>query len=168
MPTAGPGQPGQAHEEIADGVFALDGMAEWNLWMDLVPVAPANPGSSDVTLRNQVSDDALRGPLGDADPSGDVTTADASVLGDADEHVPVVGQEGPRRPRRSLAHRSASRLAGFMSRESYLEGDCQGTRNVPVLDERLVVLGASGEIGEVPSKLELDFLCVRCRARVPR
>lgn len=30
----------------------------------------------------------------------------------------------------------------------------------PGLDERLVVLGASGEIGEVPSKLELDFFCV--------
>ena len=58
---------GQGHEQLADGVSALDGMAEWNIGMDLLRVAPANPGSGDVAFSDQVSDDTLRGPLRDAD-----------------------------------------------------------------------------------------------------
>ena len=48
-----------------------------------------------ISASAEVSDDSLRGPLGDSDLVGDVPERDVDVLGDADEHLSVVRQEGP-------------------------------------------------------------------------
>ena len=48
--------------------------------------------------------------FGDADPIGDVAEAEVGVVGDGEEYVPVIGEEGP------------VRLAGFVGRIGRLGG----------------------------------------------
>jgi len=58
-------------------------------------VAAADPAAIDDLCLDEVGDDSLRGPLGDSDLVGDLPERDVVVLGDADEHLRVVRQEGP-------------------------------------------------------------------------
>ena len=63
--------------------------------VDEVVVAAADTAAIDDLCLDEVSDDSLRGPLGDSDLDRDVPERDVDVLGDADEHLRVVRQESP-------------------------------------------------------------------------
>ena len=92
---AGDGQ----RQELADAVRVLERVAELAVEGDPEKwVASTDPGALDVAVGDEVGDDRLGRPLGDAHPGGDVTTADLRVGGDADEDVAVVGEERPTLP----------------------------------------------------------------------
>ena len=80
----------------------LERVAQRSIGIDLVVVAAADPGSCYVALAHEIGDDCLGCTLGDPDPGGDVSASDPGVAGDAHEHVAVVGEERPARPRRVL------------------------------------------------------------------
>ena len=82
-------------EEWPDLEVGLGGVAHRCAAVDEVVVAAANAAALDDLFRDEVSDDSLRGPLGDSDLDRDVPERDVDVLGDAQEHLCVVGQEGP-------------------------------------------------------------------------
>lgn len=58
-----------------------------------VPVSASNPGPFEVARVHQLSDDSLRGALGDIQIVGNIPDPGFGVLGDAQEGKPVVGQE---------------------------------------------------------------------------
>ncbi len=60
-----------------------------------VPVSPALTDLRDVPSIAELRHDALNGPLRDADRGGDIARARRPVLGDADEDVGMVREEGP-------------------------------------------------------------------------
>ncbi len=78
----------------------LDGMAQWPIGIDFIVVAAADPGSRHVAPTHEIGDNRLGGALGDSDLSGDVPAAHSWVAGDTHEHVAVVGEKRPIRPRR--------------------------------------------------------------------
>jgi len=63
--------------------------------VDEVVVAAADAAAIDDLRLDEVSDDSLRGPLGDSDLDGDLSERGVDVLGDADQHLRVVRQECP-------------------------------------------------------------------------
>ena len=73
----------------------LGGVAHRCFAVDEVVVAAADAAAIDDPGLDEVGDDSLRGPLGDPDLVGDLPERDVDVLGDADEHLRVVRQEGP-------------------------------------------------------------------------
>jgi len=83
-------------EEWPDLMVGLGGVAHCCVSVDEVVVAAADAAAIDDLCVDEVSDDSLRGPLGDSDLDRDVPERDVDVLGDAQEHLCVVGQEGPR------------------------------------------------------------------------
>lgn len=85
----------QELEELADPMRLLHGMPERPVGVDAVLVPPAGSGPLDVARADQVGDDRLRCTLSDADSGGNITTADAGIIGDTDEDVAVVGEERP-------------------------------------------------------------------------
>ena len=70
---------------VAHGVFVVDG----------VVVASSDADFLDVSGFDQVGEDALGCTLGDADAFGDVAESDVVCLGEAEEDLGVVGEEGP-------------------------------------------------------------------------
>lgn len=62
---------------------------------DGVAVAPPHLRLLDVSLLHQVVDELLHGPLGDPDRFCHIARAGVRIPGKRDQHVPVVGQEGP-------------------------------------------------------------------------
>ena len=93
---------GDELEQLADAVGLFYGVAQRLVEVDLVMVATADPGSFHVAVPHEIGDDRLSGALGDPYPGGNVSTADAGVAGDADQHMAVVGEERPARLRRVL------------------------------------------------------------------
>ena len=75
---------------------AEDGVAEAAARVDHVVIPAPDLGAADVSIGDQVGEDPLGRPFGDADPVGDVTRARPGVVRDAEEHVRVVGEEVPR------------------------------------------------------------------------
>src|SRR5207248_5133513 len=63
--------------------------------LDLVAVAAAVLLLHEVPGLSQISDDAVGAALGDAHPGSDVAQSHAGVVGDAQQHPGVVGQEAP-------------------------------------------------------------------------
>ena len=63
--------------------------------VDEVVVAAADAAAIDDLCLDEVGDDSLRGPLGDSDLERDLPERGVDVLGDADQHLRVVRQEGP-------------------------------------------------------------------------
>ena len=70
-------------------------VAKGKLRLDLVVVAAALSLAEHVALVDQLGDDLVGTTLGDSDSCGDVTQADARVVGDAEEDMGVVGEEVP-------------------------------------------------------------------------
>jgi len=62
---------------------------------DRVGVAAPEPGAVDVAGLDEVGKDPLRRTLRDPDPFGDVTQPHVRVLGEAEQHLGVIGHEGP-------------------------------------------------------------------------
>ena len=89
---------GLSLEEIEEGpdlMVGLGGVAHRCAAVDEVVVSAADAAAVDDPFLDEVSDDSLRGPFGYSDLVGDVPERDVDVLGDADEHLRVVCQEGP-------------------------------------------------------------------------
>lgn len=63
--------------------------------IDRVAIPPADADGRDVAVVHEFREDPLRGPLGDTDTLGDVPEPDFGVLGEAEEHLGVVREEGP-------------------------------------------------------------------------
>lgn len=82
-------------DELADGEPRLQLVAEVRVADDGVPVPPADLRLAQVAPVDQVAHDLLDRPLGDPDGVGDVAHPGVPVAAQGDEHVPVVGQEGP-------------------------------------------------------------------------
>ena len=70
-------------------------MAEFPVHGDAVVISSPDASALDVPLGDEVGDDRLGRPLGDAHPGGDVPAADLWIGGDADEDVSVIGEERP-------------------------------------------------------------------------
>ena len=64
--------------------------------MDGVVVAAADAHALEEAGLDQIRDDPLCRPLGDADGLGDVSRSDVGVAGDGQEHLRVVRDEPPR------------------------------------------------------------------------
>ena len=83
---------------VDDGVnFAVlfVGVAKGAVLGYAVAVATAFAGDFEVAPGGEVVDDALDGVLGDADAMGDLAHAQFRIFGDREQHVGVVGEEGP-------------------------------------------------------------------------
>lgn len=70
---------------VSHGVFAVDGVA----------VASSDTDGLYVAGFDEVGEDALGCALGDADVFGDVAEPDVGCVGEAQEDLGVVGEEGP-------------------------------------------------------------------------
>ena len=82
-------------EEGADFEAALESVAHFDGGVDRVVVSAADAGALDVAGLDEVGDDALGGAFGDADLVGDVSHAGFGVVGDAEQHLGVAGDERP-------------------------------------------------------------------------
>jgi hypothetical protein len=70
-------------------------MAKGSLGVHAVMVPTADPLALQEPFLLELHHDALRGPLGDPDPFGDVAEPHIGLGGDAQEHVGMVGEKGP-------------------------------------------------------------------------
>ena len=82
---------------MSDVLVAGDRIMDREVGVDRVLVATPVPFSRDVSGVGQLDDDPVRGALGDPHPVTDLTQANAGIIGDADQHLGVVGQERPAR-----------------------------------------------------------------------
>ena len=73
----------------------LDRMTQRQAIIHGVVIAPAILLNCEETARDQLGDDPLYSPFGDADDLGDVTHPGIRGPRDVDQHMGVVGQEGP-------------------------------------------------------------------------
>jgi hypothetical protein len=64
--------------------------------VDRVAVAAPDACPLDVSGLDQVCNDSLRSPFGDADRLGDVQQAHVRVAGQTEQHLRVAGDERPR------------------------------------------------------------------------
>ncbi len=85
----------QQSEEFADLGVLFERVPEGEFGVDLIGVAAADAAGRDVAFLHEVGDDALGGALGDADFGGNILNARFRILGDAQKHVGVVGEESP-------------------------------------------------------------------------
>jgi hypothetical protein len=80
----------------------LTGFWQRQVRLDLVAVAAAVLVLDDVPGLGEIGDDAVGGALGDARPGRDVAQPHALVVGNAQQHPGVIGQEAPVRHARRL------------------------------------------------------------------
>ena len=81
--------------------------------LDLVAVAAAVLLLHDVPGLSQIGDDTVGAALGDAHPGRDVAQPHARVVGDAQQHPGMVGQETPPLHHPNLTQFSRNRLLVF-------------------------------------------------------
>ncbi len=67
--------------------------------VDLVVVPSTHAGSLDIASVDKIGDNSLSGAFGNPDLSRDIAPTYAWVIGDANHHVAVVGEERPLRLR---------------------------------------------------------------------
>src|ERR1700733_2592312 len=98
-PRRGFGTPkrGEDLDQVSEIPVAGDRVMHRVLGIDRVPVATPVSFPRHVTGGGQFPDDAMRRALGYPDPFSDLTEPDTRVIGDADQHLCVIGQERPAR-----------------------------------------------------------------------
>ncbi len=84
-------------EELTDGVFAFERMAQPEAVVDLVMVAAADLLTPQVATTLEIIEDSLHGTRGDPDDVAEVTLAEIRIATEGHHHVRVVRQERPRR-----------------------------------------------------------------------
>jgi hypothetical protein len=84
-------------QDFTDGAFPGDGLGQWQVRLDVVPVTPAVFLLDQVAALDEVRDDAEGAAFGDVQAGRDVTQAHLGVVGHAQEHQGMIGQEGPAR-----------------------------------------------------------------------
>jgi hypothetical protein len=82
-------------EELADIVSELSRVAHLDVAVDRVAVSASDALPLDEARLDEVGDDSLGGAFGDPDVEGDIAQPDLGVVGDAKEHLGVVGDEPP-------------------------------------------------------------------------
>lgn len=90
-------------EQLGDLVVFLERVPEMQMLGNGVVVAPSPPFPAEIAVEFQVHHDLHGGPFGDADEVGDLAQAEVRCLGHGQEHVGVVGEEGPATRRRLVA-----------------------------------------------------------------
>jgi hypothetical protein len=78
-------RPDEHVEHLADRPFAGDGVAEWEMRLDPVAVAPPGLLLDQVPGIDEIVHDAMCPPLGDVDLDSDVAETYAGVVGDAEQ-----------------------------------------------------------------------------------
>jgi hypothetical protein len=73
----------------------LGGVAHLDVAVDRVVVSAPDAFAFDEPCVDEVGEDSLGGALGDSDVECDVAEPDLGVVGDAEEHLGVVGDEAP-------------------------------------------------------------------------
>jgi hypothetical protein len=109
--------PVQRFNEWPDRVIAENRMPQRSVRVDRVLVPSSDLRARHVIVADEVGEDALCRPFGDADLLRDVACADLGVACDAEQHVRVVGQEVPV-PRGALP---AMRIACHVVRSMFPE-----------------------------------------------
>jgi hypothetical protein len=82
-------------DQLADGVVAVLGVPQRQVFVHLVMVSAPVADLRQVAGFHQVVDDLCRRSLGDPNDLGDVSEANGWVAGDRLEHVRVVRDEAP-------------------------------------------------------------------------
>ena len=90
-----PGRVDEEIEELADGAFTTDPVAQWKVVLDLVPVASPFSLLDDVAGVGEIDHDPVGVPLGHAEGIGDVTQTCVGLGGDVQDRPGVVGEEAP-------------------------------------------------------------------------
>jgi hypothetical protein len=112
-------------------------MPEMQVRVNFVGVASADPVLGEVAGGLEFGDDLLRRAFGDADLVGDIPQPEIEVLGEEQQDVAVVGEEGP-----VLGFTHASRLedVDFWCRRSAVAGQVRriaaGPRDSAVAERR--------------------------------
>lgn len=75
--------------------MGFDGVAQGQIERHAVLVSAPLTLAGQYPGEFEIKDDFLDCPLGDTDPVGDIAEACGGVLQQADEHVGVIGEEGP-------------------------------------------------------------------------
>src|SRR5690349_12249018 len=97
----------QHAQHVADRSFAAHRLPKRQIGLDLVAVASAVLLLHHVAAFGEVGHDAVGRALGDVQGRGDVTQADAGVVGYAHEDPGMVGEEAP------VGHSRSSYQADF-------------------------------------------------------
>jgi hypothetical protein len=82
-------------EQIADLSIVDERVSQGKLRSDLVAIAPTVPLSQYIAVFDQVIEDLVCAPLGDADRSGDVAKTNSGIIGDTKQDMSVIGEEVP-------------------------------------------------------------------------
>ena len=105
----------QQPEQVADLAVLGKWVAQGELRVDLVAVAPALPLAQHVSLIDELGEDPVCRPLGDADGAGEVAKPDAGITSHAYQYVRMIGQKAPPRARlsRLMIHIARKRLQEY-------------------------------------------------------
>ena len=83
-------------DQVANGVVAMEGVAERKFVVDFVVVTASVAGFRQIAGLLELVDDLGRGSFRDADGGGDVSEPRGGVGRDAFQHVRMVGHEPPK------------------------------------------------------------------------
>lgn len=86
---------GQRSEDFCNLVVRFQWVPKWSIEVDLVHVVPAAFTARDISGLYEVVGDAVHGSFADADHAGNVGQPNLRVLRDAQQHMGMVGEEGP-------------------------------------------------------------------------
>jgi hypothetical protein len=78
-------------EQFSHRTLLHERVPQRQLWLDLVAVPAAISLPQDIPLLDQLGEDLVGAPLGDADRGGDVAQANTRIIDHAQEHVSVGG-----------------------------------------------------------------------------
>ena len=123
----------------------LGGVAHLDVAVDRVVVSPTDAFPFDEPCLDEVGEDSLGGAFGDSDVDGDVAESDLGVVGDAKEHLGVVGDEAPAALGLLLSRAAAvvARIRGLITEGKV--NDPTIVAFVQSLEERL----AAGQLDEI-------------------
>jgi hypothetical protein len=85
----------QNGQYVADSWCLADWFGQWAVSLDLIAIAAAVFVLDDVSGFSQVSYDAVRAALGDAQDGSDVPQSRVRILRDSQQDAGVIGQEAP-------------------------------------------------------------------------
>lgn len=86
---------GQQIKHLADGLFPVSRLRQWEMGLDLVTIPPTVLLLDHIAGLGQVGDDAVRVTFGNGETCRDVAQSDLRVVGNAQEGPAVVGEEVP-------------------------------------------------------------------------
>ena len=76
-------------------MIAFQRVAQRELWMDLVEALSSHSMPGEVAALDELRDDAMRRPLGNADAVGDAAQTGVGLSGHAHQDMSVIGEKRP-------------------------------------------------------------------------